>query len=298
MSADVGVTSASVAENRSRAGAVVSGRNRLVDRVVDAVLILFCAAMLLPLVFLVANAFKTQQELLRWPPPVIPVTPTLENMRSVLSDTPLIRWILNSLVFAALSTVAIVSTSALTGYILGKFRFPGVNILFAVILATAIVPFEVYMIPLYLNVQGLGLLNSLWGLLIGYLVMSFGIFLIRQYVIASIPDELIEAARIDGAGETWIFLRVIVPLMRGPLGALSVLAFFQAWTAFVWPLLIATTKESYTLEVGLALFQTGFTVDLGRLSAAAALALLPSVLFFAFMRRHFVQGIAASGLKE
>jgi multiple sugar transport system permease protein len=228
----------------------------------------------------------------------VPAAPTLENLRAVLADTPLMRWILNSLIFASLSTVAIVSTSAIAGYILGKFRFPGVNVLFAVILATAIVPFEVYMIPLYLNVQKLGLLNSLWGLLVGYLVMSFGIFLVRQYVIASIPDELIEAARIDGAGETWIFLRVIVPLMRGPLGALSVLAFFQAWTAFVWPILVATTTESYTLEVGLALFQTGFTVDLGRLSAAAALALIPSVLFFAFMRRHFVEGVAASGLKE
>ena len=128
--------------------------------------------------------------------------------------------------------------------------------------------------------------------------MSFGIFLIRQYVVTSIPDELIEAARVDGAGEGWIFFRIVLPLLRGPLGALSVLAFFQAWTAFVWPLVIATTKESYTLEVGLALFQTGFTVDLGRLSAAAALALIPSVIFFAFMRRHFVQGVAATGLKE
>ncbi len=275
-----------------------AGRSAVADRLIDAALLLFCALMLLPLVFRIANAFKTQQELLRWPPTIVPAAPTLENLRAVLADTPLMRWIFNSLIFAALSTVAIVSTSAIAGYILGKFRFPGVNVLFAVILATAIVPFEVYMIPLYLNVQKLGLLNSIWGLLIGYLVMSFGIFLIRQYVIASIPDELIEAARIDGAGETWIFLRVIVPLTRGPLGALSVLAFFQAWTAFVWPILVATTKESYTVEVGLAMFQTGFTVDLGRLSAAAALALIPSVLFFAFMRRHFVEGVAASGLKE
>jgi multiple sugar transport system permease protein len=285
----------SVPREGEHAGA---GRNRLGVILIDVVLVVFCVLMLLPLVFLVGNAFKTQQELIRWPPTIVPNAPTLENLRSVLGDTPLLRWILNSLVFAALSTCSIVATSALTGYILGKFRFFGVNVLLAIILATAIVPFEVYMIPLYLNVQALGLLNSLWGLLIGYLVMSFGIFLIRQYVIASIPDELIEAARVDGASETWIFLRVVVPLLRGPLGALSVLAFFQAWTAFVWPLLVVTTKESYTLEVGLALFQTGFTVDLGRLSAAAAIALIPSVVFFAFMRRQFVEGVAATGLKE
>ncbi len=105
--------------------------------------------------------------------------------------------------------------------------------------------------------------------------MSFGIFLVRQYVMTSIPDELLEAARVDGAGELWIFLRIVLPLMRGPLGALAVLAFFQAWTAFAWPLVVMTNKETYTLEVGLALFQTGFTVDIGRLSAAAALALVP-----------------------
>jgi multiple sugar transport system permease protein len=273
-------------------------RQLMVDGAIDALLIVVGALMLLPLVFLVANAFKTPQELVQWPPTIIPRDVTLDNFRSVLRDTPLPRWMLNSLVFATLSTVSILVTSALTGYVLGKFRFRGVNVIFTIILATAIVPFEVYMIPLYLNVQGLGLLNSLAGLLVGYLVMSFGIFLIRQYVIASIPNELLEAARVDGAGEGWIFFRIVLPLLRGPLGALSVLAFFQAWTAFVWPLLVATTRTSYTLEVGLALFQSGFTVDLGRLSATAALALIPSVTFFALMRRHFVQGVAASGLKE
>ena len=271
---------------------------RVLNGVIDVVLIVFCILMLLPLLFLVSNAFKSPQELLQWPPTIIPREATIENITSVLADTPLLRWITNTFFFAVLSTIAIVSTSAVSGYVLGKFKFPGVHIIFGMILATAIIPFEVYMIPLYLGVQQLGLLNSLWGLLIGYLVMSFGIFLIRQYVISSIPDELIEAARIDGASESWIFVRIVLPLLRGPLGTLAVLAFFQAWTAFTWPMIITATKDSYTLEVGLALFQTGFTVDLGRLSAAAALALLPSILFFAFMRRNFVQGVASSGLKE
>jgi multiple sugar transport system permease protein len=208
----------------------------MVDGAIDALLIVVGALMLLPLVFLVANAFKTPQELVQWPPTIIPRDVTLDNFRSVLRDTPLPRWMLNSLVFATLSTVSILVTSALTGYVLGKFRFRGVNVIFTIILATAIVPFEVYMIPLYLNVQGLGLLNSLAGLLVGYLVMSFGIFLIRQYVIASIPNELLEAARVDGAGEGWIFFRIVLPLLRGPLGALSVLAFFQAWRRRVRPI--------------------------------------------------------------
>jgi multiple sugar transport system permease protein len=265
---------------------------------IDLFLGLFGLLMILPLVLLVANAFKTPQEMLSWPPTVIPAQPTLANIEAVLADTPLLRWIFNSFSFALLSAIAILITSTIAGYILAKFPSRAMSVLFAIILATAIVPFEVYMIPLYFQAQSMGLLNSVWGLLLGYLVMSFGIFLIRQNVIHSIPDELLEAARIDGAGEIWIFIRIVVPLLRGALGALFVLAFFQAWTAFAWPLIVATTKDSYTIEVGLALFQTGFTVDLGRLSAASAIVLVPSVALFVFLRRNFVQGVASTGLKE
>lgn len=265
---------------------------------IDLFLSLFGLLMILPLVLLVANAFKTPQEMLSWPPTVIPAQPTLANIEAVLADTPLLRWIFNSFSFALLSALAILVTSTIAGYILAKFPSKAMSVLFAIILATAIVPFEVYMIPLYFQAQSLGILNSVWGLLLGYLVMSFGIFLIRQNVIHSIPDELLEAARIDGAGEIWIFIRIVVPLLRGALGALFVLAFFQAWTAFAWPLIVATTKDSYTIEVGLALFQTGFTVDLGRLSAASAIVLVPSVALFVFLRRNFVQGVASTGLKE
>ncbi len=268
------------------------------DLAIDAALILFGCFMILPLVLLVANAFKTPEEMLAWPPTIIPHDPTLANVTAVLSSTPLLRWIFNSLAFAVLSALSITATSAIAGYLMAKFPSRTMGILFAIILATAIVPFEVYMIPLYFQAQQLGLLNSLGGLLLGYLVMSFGIFLIRQNVVHSIPDELLEAARIDGAGEIRIFWRIVVPLLRGALGALFVLAFFQAWTAFAWPIIVATTKESYTIEVGLALFQTGFTVDLGRLSAASALVLVPSVTIFMLLRRNFVQGVASTGLKE
>lgn len=271
---------------------------RAVNFGIDAFLMLFGLFMILPLVLLVANAFKTPEEMLSWPPTIIPVNPTLDNIVAVLGDTPLLLWIFNSFAFAILSAIAILCTSAVAGYILAKFPSKTMSVIFAVILATAIVPFEVYMIPLYFTAQKLGILNSLWGLLLGYMVMSFGIFLIRQNVAHTIPDELLEAARIDGAGEVWIFIRIVLPLLRGALGALFVLAFFQAWTAFAWPLIVATTKTSYTIEVGLALFQTGFTVDLGRLSAASAIVLVPSVTLFVLLRKNFVQGVASTGLKE
>lgn len=283
---------------RPKAGGRMNTRGKLIDFAIDVFLFCFSILMILPLVFLVSNAFKTPEEIVAWPPRIIPTDPTLENFRSVLADTPLPLWIFNSVAFSTLSMVAIVMTSAIAGYVLAKFPFRSLNIIFILILATAIVPFEVYMIPLYFQAQALGVLNSLWGLLLGYLVMSFGIFLIRQNVMHSIPDELLEAARIDGAGEFWIFWKIVLPLLRGALGALAVLAFFQAWTSFAWPMIVMTTRDSYTIEVGLALFQTGFTVDLGRLSAASAAVLVPSITLFVILRRNFVQGVASTGMKE
>jgi len=269
-------------------------RARRTNFLLDVTLFVICILLLTPLILLIANGFKTPQEMLVWPPTLFPKDPTLENFHKVFTETPLLRWMLNSFLFAILSTVAIVATSALAGYIIGKFPFRTIDIIFILFLATAIIPFEVYMIPLYFQVKALGLLNSVGGLLVGYLVMSFGIFLIRQNVIASIPDELLEAARIDGAGELWIFWYVVLPLLRGPLAALAVLAFFQAWTAFAWPIIVMTRKKSFTIEVGLANFQSAYTVDLSLLSAASAAVMVPSVLAFVLLRRNFVEGIAAS----
>jgi multiple sugar transport system permease protein len=289
---------ADLATQSAMASSPARRKKRLTNLGIDLILTVFGLLMVLPLIMLVANAFKTPQELLSWPPTLIPANPTLDNIAAVLGDTPLLTWIFNSFTFATLSAIAIALTSAIAGYLLAKFPSRTMNVIFAVILATAIVPFEVYMIPLYFQAQSLGLLNSLPGVLLGYLVMSFGIFLVRQNVIHTIPDELLEAARIDGAGELWIFWRIVLPLLRGALGALFVLAFFQAWTAFAWPLIVLSTEQNYTIEVGLALFQTGFTVDLGRLSAASAIVLVPSVTLFVLLRRNFVEGVASTGLKE
>ena len=265
---------------------------------IDVLLMVICVLLLLPLIMLVANGFKTPQEILVWPPTILPNDPTLDNFYRVFSETPLFKWIFNSLSFAVLSMIAIVITSTLAGYVIAKFQFWTINVIFILFLATAIIPFEVYMIPLYFQVKALGALNSIGGLLIGYLVMSFGIFLIRQNVISSVPDELLEAARIDGAGEFWIFWHVVVPLLKGPIAALSVLAFFQAWTTFAWPIIVLTRKTAFTIEVGLANFQSAYTIDLALLSAASAAVMVPSVLVFVLLRRSFVVGIAESGMKE
>ena len=147
-------------ENTASRGMSRRTKERLVNVMIDVVLTAVCLLMILPLVFLVSNAFKTPQEMLAWPPTVIPDDPTVANFKAVLGDTPLLRWIGNSILFSVLSTVCILATSSISGYILGKFRYRALNVFFAIILATAIVPFEVYMIPLYFQAKALGILNS------------------------------------------------------------------------------------------------------------------------------------------
>lgn len=270
---------------------------RLRDLSAEAVLLVGAILMMMPFLWMVSTALKGPTEIVVWPPSLIPESPTLANFEQVFTTAPFGRWLLNSLVLAVTSTVAILATSAIAGYVLAKFTFPGRGALFMVILATAIVPFEVYMIPLYLAARDLGVIDSLPGVIMPFLIMSFGIFFVRQNVLAAIPDELIEAGRIDGASELWIFGRVVVPLLGGPMSALGIFAFMQAWNQFVWPLLVANSKSLYTAEVGLALFQTGYTINFGAVSAGSVVSVLPILTVFIILRRRIIDGVALSGLK-
>lgn len=270
---------------------------RVRDLSAEAVLLVGAILMMMPFLWMVSTALKGPTEIVVWPPSLIPESPTLANFEQVFTTAPFGRWLLNSLVLAVTSTVAILATSAIAGYVLAKFTFPGRGALFMVILATAIVPFEVYMIPLYLAARDLGVIDSLPGVIMPFLIMSFGIFFVRQNVIAAIPDELIEAGRIDGASELWIFGRVVVPLLGGPMSALGIFAFMQAWNQFVWPLLVANSKSLYTAEVGLALFQTGYTINFGAVSAGSVVSVLPILTVFVVLRRRIIDGVALSGLK-
>lgn len=263
----------------------------------ETILLIGAVLMVMPFAWMVSTALKSPAEILQWPPSFVPENPSLANFAFVFDRAPFARWLLNSLILAVSSTLAILATSALAGYVLAKFTFPGRVPLFVVILATAIVPFEVYMIPLYLTSRDLGLINTMPGVILPFVVMSFGIFFVRQNVLASIPDELIEAGRIDGASESWIFLHVVMPLLAGPLSALGIFAFMQAWNQFVWPLLVANSKNLYTAEVGLALFQTGYTVDFGAVSAGSVISVLPILIVFLALRRRIIDGVALSGLK-
>jgi ABC-type glycerol-3-phosphate transport system permease component len=250
---------------------------------------------LMPWIWALVSSFKPRAEIMSTG--FLPSVWIVDNYVALFRDTLYLRWLFNSAVVSVSAAVLGMALSAMAGYAFAKFRFVGREVLFWIVIASVSIPPFTTVIPLFGWLAKLQMLNTYPVLILPFAASAFGLFMMRQYM-STLPDELIEAARIDGANEAWIFVRIILPLIRGPIGALAVLAFFQAWTAFTWPLIVSTTTESYTVEVGLALFQTGFTIDLGRLSAASALVLIPSVTVFVFLRRSFVQGVASSGLKD
>ena len=222
---------------------------------------------------------------------------TIENYVAVFQTAPFHLFFVNSVLLATVSTLSILLTSSLAGFVFGKHNFPGRGFLFILVLATAMVPFETYMIPLYLLMNRLKQVNTYVGLVAPYLIMSYGIFFMRQNVMASLPDELLDAARIDGATEWRIYWQIVVPLLRGALGALGIFSFMQTWAAFIWPLIITSSRQLWTMELGLGMFQYRFTVELGPINAGSMLSILPVLVVFVLLRRNIVRGIALTGMK-
>jgi multiple sugar transport system permease protein len=253
--------------------------------------------MVLPFIWMLSTSFKPASEVLSWPPKFIPDTWTLENYATVFKTAPFVRFFLNSVALSVFSTICVLLTSTLAGYVFGKFSFPMKNFLFMLILATAMVPFETYMIPLYLRMVQFGWVNKFMGLVAPYLVMSYGIFFMRQNVHTTIPDELIDAARIDGLSEFGIYWRIVLPLLSGSANALAIFSFMQTWAAFIWPLIITSSRELWTMELGLGMFQYRFSVDLGPINAGSVLSILPVMIVFMILRKHIVKGITLTGMK-
>jgi len=262
-----------------------------------ALLAVWAIVMVFPFIWMLSASVKPAAEIIRFPPALLPQAPTLGNYIRAFQTAPFGRFFLNSLIVTALSTAIIVITSTVAGYVFGKFRFPGDAALFIVFLATAILPLETYMVPLYLTMRDWHWINTYQGLLAPYLVLSFGVFIMRAYFRSALPDDLLDAARIDGASEWRIFTRVAVPTATSAMSAVAIFAAIQAWTAFIWPLIIANAQEMYTMEVGLAFFQQRYTVDYGAMSAGAAVSMLPIILAFIIFRRYITEGIAFTGFR-
>lgn len=261
------------------------------------ILILGAIAMLLPFIWMLSTSFKPATEVIAWPPSFIPAHPTLENYGKVFEVMPFARYFFNSMLVTVVCTVTITFTSALAGYIFACFKFPGRAALFIILLATAIVPFETYMIPLYLVMKDFKAINTYQGIMFPYFIMSFGIFFMRQNFLAFLPEELLDAARIDGSGEWRIFAQIVLPLSTSAMSALAIFAFIQVWGAFIWPLLITNSSDLRTVELGLASFQTAYTIDYGPLMAGSVISLLPILVIFLILRRQIIESVALTGMK-
>ncbi|MHB8459388.1 MAG: carbohydrate ABC transporter permease [Candidatus Limnocylindrales bacterium] len=272
-------------------------RFSIIRLAIQVALIALGLVMVFPLFWLISTSLRPAPELLESPPQLLPQHWTLDNYANAFAAAPFGTWLLNSLIFATISTLFILVTSLVAGYILAKFKFPGNNFLFILILATAIVPFEIYMLPVFLEVQALSLINTLPGLILPYVILSYGIFFMRQNVIASVPDELLDAARIDGLSETGIMIRLVSRLLTPALSALAIFAYLQSWTAFIWPLLVLNDQKLFPVQLGLAQFNSSVSVNYAVLSAGAVVAMAPTVVAFLILRRRIIEGVTLTGFR-
>ncbi len=226
-----------------------------------------------------------------------PHAPTLDNFRQVLTTTQFPRWFYNSFVVAAITTVSAVFFDSLTGYTLAKLRFRGRNVIFIVILSTLMIPTEMLIIPWYTISVRLGWIDTYWGIMFPGLVSAFGVFLMRQFM-AGVPDELLDAGRIDGVSEFGLFARIALPLVRPALAALGIFTFLGNWNAFIWPLIVIQTPAMRTLPVGIALFSGEAGSYWHLIMAASALAVLPVLAVFVVLQRHIIEGVVLTGLRN
>lgn len=260
-----------------------------------------------PFFWLVTGSFKTALEILFFGKDPIeywwPREFYLENFKKVIDILNMGRLYLNSFIVTVSSIVGVLVTSLLGGYGFAKFRFPGQKLMFLLLLGTMMIPFQLKMVPLYLMVYRLGLLNTYAGLIVPTAVSAFGIFLMRQFMYG-IPNELIDAARIDGCSEMGIFWRIVVPNCRAPVAALAILGFTGNWNSFLWPLLVVNRQELMTVTLGIGNLAISYgggggQIDMNTpvLIAGTVLAVLPVVIFYLIFQKRFTQGIAISGIK-
>ena len=209
---------------------------------------------------------------------------------------PFAQYTINSFVIAIVSTLLGVGLNGLAGFAFAKYKFPGREVLFYMVLATLMVPFQITMIPIYVTIAKLGLINSYWGVILPGAASAFGIFLIRQFM-QSIPDELLDAARIDGASELGIFLRIVVPLSGPALAVLAIFTFLARWNDYLLPLLVMNRQAMFTLPIGITNFIGEYRAEWSLVMAVALISIIPPVLLFLFFQRYFVSGIAMTGMK-
>lgn len=257
---------------------------------------------LFPLYWMFTGSFKTQTATIETPPDLFPVHATLDNWLYLFgSDLPVLRWLINSVVVAGATTLITLLISSLSGYSFGKKKFIGSRFLFWLMLGTMMLPSQVILIPLFIGVRVLGLYNTYAGMILPMVAFPFGVFMVKQFM-ATIPNEIMDAARIDGVSEWGMYWRIILPLSGAVLAALAIFTFSNAWNNFMWQLLIAGNIDMFTLPVGISgMARTAVgdraIVDIGLLMAGGTFGALPMIFFFLVFQRHFVKGVTFGAVK-
>jgi multiple sugar transport system permease protein len=250
--------------------------------------------MVTPLLYMFSTSLKSAGQVfdLR----LIPIAPTFDNYVKVLANGDFVKWFVNSTVIASIVTLSNCFFDSLVGYTLAKFRFRGRQLVFIAILSTLMIPTEMLVIPWYLMSSQLGWLDSYWGIMFPGLMTAFGTFLMRQFF-EGVPDDFLEAARIDGLNEFEIWWKVAMPLVTPAVAALAIFTFLGNWTAFFWPLIVTTSRELYTLPIGISSFSDAQDTKWEMIMTGAALATIPTLLVFLLLQRFIVRGVMLAGLK-
>jgi multiple sugar transport system permease protein len=267
----------------------------------NVVVAFFGLLIMLPILWMLSASFKPLSEIYRYPPTLLPENFSLGNYERLFSNWPFWRWYFNSLVVAFSLTFAQLFFASLAGFGFAKYRFRGSNALFIILLGSTMIPFPLLLVPLFITMSELRWTDSYYSLTIPFMAPAIGIFLMRQFII-SIPTELMESARIDGASEFGIYWRIMLPLMRPALAALAVLQFLGTWNSFLWPLAVLRRTENMVLPVGLEMMSGSITAGteppIGASMAAATLVIIPVMIVFVAVQRHYVAGLTAASVKQ
>ncbi len=261
-----------------------------------AFLLFMTFIILAPVLWFVLSSFKDATDLGARPPKILPTRWAFENYTEAFQMYNYKRYFMNSVIVTSVATVLTLVINSMAAYAFAKYNFRGRDGLFVMTLAMIMIPLQVILIPIYLVVSSLGLVNTYWGMIIPAAATPTGVFIMRQYML-TIPDELIEAARIDGAGEFRIFARIVLPLCRPALAVVAIFSILWRWNDFIWPLLIAQKEELYTLPVALALLNGQLVVPYNIVLAMSVMSIIPVLFMFVFMQRQIIQGIAQTGIK-
>jgi len=276
--------------------AIAVGFPRTQTIVVNGLLIGASSLALFPLLWMLAASFMAPGEASAYPPPLVPSHPTLANYRELFARAGMGRYLANSMLLAVAATALSLVFNVMAGYAFAKLRFRGRDRLFRLMLGALVIPGQVAMVPLFLLLKEMGLVNSYGGIIVPALASIFGIFLVRQYAL-SIPDDLLEAARIDGASEWRIFVEVVVPLLNPIIVTLAVYTLLGTWNDFMWPLIVLSDQDLYTLPVALASLSREHVQDNELMMAGAVLTTLPVLVVFLSLQRYYMQGLMLGAVK-